>query len=70
VNEGQDYTKKMLKIVSGLLKPETNNMTIALDYTQTIYREKGSPIKGFVKRKNTPLFKKNQFFLTSDLLGF
>ena len=25
-------------------------------------RNRGSPIKGFVKRKNTPLFKKNYFF--------
>jgi superfamily I DNA/RNA helicase len=41
VDEGQDFTRDMLKIITGLLNPETNNLTIALDDNQNIYRKKG-----------------------------
>ena len=41
VDEGQDFSKDMLKVVTGLLNPETNNLTIALDDNQNIYRKKG-----------------------------
>jgi hypothetical protein len=40
VDEGQDFTGDMLKVVTGLLNPKTNNLTIAFDENQNIYREK------------------------------
>jgi superfamily I DNA/RNA helicase len=40
VDEGQDFTGDMLKIVTTLLNPKTNNLTIAFDDNQNIYREK------------------------------
>jgi hypothetical protein len=41
VDEGQDFTPEMFKMVTGLLNPKTNNLTIALDDQQNIYRPKG-----------------------------
>jgi hypothetical protein len=41
VDEGQDFSKDMLKTVTALLNPETNNLTIALDDNQNIYWKKG-----------------------------
>jgi superfamily I DNA/RNA helicase len=40
VDEGQDFTGDMLKVVTALLNPKTNNLTIAFDDNQNIYREK------------------------------
>jgi UvrD-like helicase C-terminal domain/AAA domain len=40
VDEGQDFSKDMLKVVTALLNPKTNNLTIAVDDNQNIYREK------------------------------
>jgi hypothetical protein len=41
VDEGQDFSRDMLKIVTALLNPKTNNLTIALDDNQNIYWGKG-----------------------------
>lgn len=40
VDEGQDFSKDMLKTVTALLNPATNNLTIALDDNQNIYWKK------------------------------
>jgi superfamily I DNA and RNA helicase len=40
VDEGQDFTPEMFKVVTGLLNPTTDNLTIALDDNQNIYRPK------------------------------
>ena len=40
VDEGQDFTGDMLKVVTALLNPKTNNLTIAFDDNQNIYCEK------------------------------
>jgi len=40
VDEGQDFIGDMLKVVTALLNPKTNNLTIAFDEKQNIYREK------------------------------
>jgi len=40
VDEGQDFTPEMFKVVAGLLNTATNNLTIALDDNQNIYRPK------------------------------
>ena len=40
VDEGQDFTEDMFGVVTGLLNPTTNNLTIALDDKQNIYRSK------------------------------
>lgn len=42
VDEGQDFSDNMYKIVTALLNPETNNLTIALDDNQDIYRRDSS----------------------------
>lgn len=40
VDEGQDFTDDMFKVVSGLLNPKTDNLTITVDDRQNIYRRK------------------------------
>lgn len=40
VDEGQDFSDDMLKIVMSLLNPATNHFTIALDENQNIYRQR------------------------------
>ena len=42
VDEGQDFSDNMYKIVTALLNKKTNNLTIALDDNQDIYRRKSS----------------------------
>ena len=41
VDEGQDFSTDMLKLVTALLNPATNNLTVALDDNQNIYRPEG-----------------------------
>lgn len=56
MDEGQDFSDKMLKVVMGLLNPETNHLTIALDDQQDIYhrtqswKETGIQARGRVHR--------------------
>jgi superfamily I DNA and RNA helicase len=40
VDEGQDFTQDMFGLVTALLNPKTNNLTIALDDNQNIYQNK------------------------------
>ncbi|MFC1812866.1 DEAD/DEAH box helicase [Thermodesulfobacteriota bacterium] len=42
MDEGQDFSDDMYKIVTSLLNPKTNNFTIALDDNQDIYRRDSS----------------------------
>lgn len=42
VDEGQDFTDDMYRLVTGLLNPASNNLTIALDENQNIYRGRQS----------------------------
>ena len=42
VDEGQDFSDNMYKIVTALLNKKTNNLTIALDDNQDIYRRDSS----------------------------
>ena len=42
VDEGQDFSDNMYKILTTLLSKQTNNLTIALDDNQDIYRRKAS----------------------------
>jgi hypothetical protein len=39
VDEGQDFSTDMFKVVTALLNPETDNLTIVLDENQNIYRD-------------------------------
>lgn len=56
VDEGQDFSDDMFRIVVSLLNPETNHLAIALDDNQNIYRRKqtwkdlGIKIRGRVHR--------------------
>jgi superfamily I DNA and RNA helicase len=38
IDEGQDFSTEMFKVVIALLNPKTDNLTIALDESQNIYR--------------------------------
>lgn len=42
VDEGQDFNDPMYKVVTTLLNPQTNNLTIAMDDHQNIYERKSS----------------------------
>jgi superfamily I DNA and RNA helicase len=42
VDEGQDFSDDMYRVVTGLLNKKTNNLTIALDENQNIYRHRQS----------------------------
>jgi hypothetical protein len=37
IDEGQDFTPAMGKVIMNLLDPDTNNLTVALDEKQTVY---------------------------------
>ena len=70
VDEGQDFTPEMFKVVTGLLNPATNNLTIALDDNQNIYRPKaqwkdlGIQARGRVHRL------KSVYRNTAEIAGF
>ena len=70
VDEGQDFTPEMFKVVTGLLNATTNNLTIALDDNQNIYRPKaqwkelGIQARGWV-HKLTSVYRN-----TSEIAGF
>jgi superfamily I DNA and RNA helicase len=38
VDEGQDFSPDMYRVVTKVLNPKTDNLTIALDYNQNLYR--------------------------------
>jgi len=40
VDEGQDFSDDMLRVITSILNQKTNNLTIALDEGQNIYRRK------------------------------
>jgi superfamily I DNA/RNA helicase len=42
IDEGQDFSTDMFKVVTALLNPKTDNLTIALDDKQNIYRGQAS----------------------------
>jgi hypothetical protein len=42
VDEGQDFSDDMYRVITGLLNKEANNLTIALDENQNLYRRKYS----------------------------
>lgn len=42
IDEGQDFTDNMLRVLVGLLNPQTNALTIAIDDNQTIYSRQRS----------------------------
>ncbi|HPC33227.1 MAG TPA: 3'-5' exonuclease [Syntrophales bacterium] len=42
IDEGQDFSDEMLKIVTTLLNPQTDHLAIALDDNQNIYRRRSS----------------------------
>ncbi len=42
VDEGQDFNDPMYRVVTSLLNPQTNNLTIAQDDNQNIYERKSS----------------------------
>ena len=42
VDEGQDFSDDMFKVITALLNKNTNNLTIALDDNQNIYKRKQS----------------------------
>lgn len=56
LDEGQDFSDDMYNVITSLLNKETNNLTIALDESQTIYtnrqswKELGIQAKGRVHR--------------------
>ncbi len=42
INEGQDFSDTMFKVLTELLNPETDNPTVALDENQNLYRKRSS----------------------------
>jgi len=42
IDEGQDFSDEMLKIVTALLNPQTDHLAIALDDNQNIYQRRSS----------------------------
>jgi hypothetical protein len=52
IDEGQDFNEDMYKVMLGLLNPATDSLTIAIDPSQIIYRNKGTGILQLGKVKN------------------
>jgi len=42
VDEGQDFSDTMFKVLTGLLNPDTDNLSIALDENQNLYQKRSS----------------------------
>ncbi|MBI5014606.1 MAG: ATP-binding domain-containing protein [Deltaproteobacteria bacterium] len=42
LDEGQDFSDEMIRVVTGLLNPETDHLTIAMDDAQNIYGPRAS----------------------------
>ena len=49
IDEGQDFSTDMFKVVTALLNPKTHNLTIALDDRQNIYRDQAAREKAGIK---------------------
>ena len=49
IDEGQDFSTDMFKVVTALLNPKTDNLTIALDDRQNIYRDQAAREKAGIK---------------------
>jgi len=70
VDEGQDFSDDMYRVVTSLLNPQTNNLTIALDDNQNLYRPQqswkdlGIQVQGRVHRIN------NVYRNTSEIADF
>lgn len=70
LDEGQDFTPDMFKVITGLLNPETNNLTIARDDNQNIYRPKAK-WKEFGIQARGRVHKLNSVYRnTSEIAGF
>ena len=39
VDEGQDFSADMLRVITGVMNPKTDNLTLALDGNQNLYRK-------------------------------
>lgn len=52
IDEGQDFNEDMYRVVLGLLNPATDSLTVAIDPSQIIYRNKGTGILKLGKVKN------------------
>jgi hypothetical protein len=39
VDEGQDFSADMLRVITGVLNPKTDNLTLAMDENQNLYRK-------------------------------
>ncbi|MEW6079161.1 MAG: NERD domain-containing protein/DEAD/DEAH box helicase [Thermodesulfobacteriota bacterium] len=70
LDEGQDFSPDMFRVITGLLSPVTSNLTIALDENQNIYHpgtrwsELGIQARGRVHRL-TPVYRN-----TVEIAGF
>ncbi len=66
IDEGQDLDEDMCKVMLGLLNPATDSLTIAIDPSQIIYRNKGTGILKLGKVKNLTKVYRN----TKEIRGF
>ena len=78
VDEGQDFSDDMLRVITSILNQKTNNLTIALDEGQNIYRRKqtwkelGVETRGrihrvsFVYRSTREIYEFTSKFIGSD----
>lgn len=42
IDEGQDFSDNMFKVLTALLNPATNNLTVAMDENQNLYQKRSS----------------------------
>ena len=70
VDEGQDFTPEMFKVVTGLLNATTNNLTIALDDNQNIYRPKAQWKELGIQARGRVHKLKSVYRNTAEIAGF
>ncbi len=70
VDEGQDFNEDMYRVLLGLLNPATDSLTIAIDPSQIIYRNKGAGILKLGKVRNLTAVYRNTKEITEFVRSF
>jgi hypothetical protein len=70
VDEGQDFNEDMYAVILGLLNPATDSLTIAIDPSQIIYRNKGTGILKLGKVRSLTTVYRNTKEITDFVRSF
>ena len=70
VDEGQDFSDEMFRVVTALLNKKTNSLTIALDENQNIYKKAQTWKELGIKAQGRVHTITNTYRNTKEIVGF